>query len=493
MMEQMALDEKERQPEEEQPESEEDEEGDEEAKVQPSTSMDEDGLPESFCMDDYDNEDDSAAIRDFMEGDDEDNDDQDSAEMDAALEHLETQEDEDNQVYDEADMEIRPTDGVVLVATTEEEFSSLEMHIYDEEDGNLYVHHEIALPAFPLCLSWMNCPPRPATAETPAQVGNYVAVGTFKPAIEIWDLDVLDVLEPCAVLGGEVESNLRTVASNASSRKLRPGSHADAVMCLDWNSEHRNMLLSGSADHTVKIWDITTQSCMHTLMHHSDKVQCAVWNPVESTIFATGGFDHDVAVVDGRAPHAVAKFTLPADVETLCWNTSRPHELFVGTESGLVLAFDVRESGKSEPLFVLEAHTKSIASVSCSSSVPGLCATASADKTVRLWDVQSGTPQVVATKEMAVGELFSMSFYADMPYTLAVGGSKGTFALWDTSENANVEATFGHRVATGAAEIAFALSTQKSPDEIAQELLAEEDLVKVTKSKKKKKKSKSNK
>jgi hypothetical protein len=30
-----------------------------------------------------------------------------------------------------------------------------------------------------------------------------VAVGTFRPGIEIWDLDVLDPLEPSAVLGGE--------------------------------------------------------------------------------------------------------------------------------------------------------------------------------------------------------------------------------------------------------------------------------------------------
>jgi hypothetical protein len=30
-----------------------------------------------------------------------------------------------------------------------------------------------------------------------------VAVGTFRPGIEIWDLDVIDPLEPSRILGGE--------------------------------------------------------------------------------------------------------------------------------------------------------------------------------------------------------------------------------------------------------------------------------------------------
>lgn len=34
--------------------------------------------------------------------------------------------------------------------------------MYSEETGNLYVHHDIALPSLPLCLAWMDMPPRTA-------------------------------------------------------------------------------------------------------------------------------------------------------------------------------------------------------------------------------------------------------------------------------------------------------------------------------------------
>ena len=31
--------------------------------------------------------------------------------------------------------------------------------MYEEDTGSLYIHHDITLPAFPLCLAWGHCPP----------------------------------------------------------------------------------------------------------------------------------------------------------------------------------------------------------------------------------------------------------------------------------------------------------------------------------------------
>ena len=39
------------------------------------------------------------------------------------------------------------------------------------------------------------------------------------------------------------------------------------------NKKYRQALASGSADMTVKIWDVTTQACQHTFTHHTDKVR----------------------------------------------------------------------------------------------------------------------------------------------------------------------------------------------------------------------------
>jgi periodic tryptophan protein 1 len=106
----------------------------------------------------------------------------------------------DSEDEDAEDDEIRATDKLLAAAVTEDEYSHLEIHLLTE-DGSLYVHHDITLPEFPLCLAWLDCPPHRSDANDQNTVGNFMAVGSFDPAIEIWNLDVLDPLEPTATLG----------------------------------------------------------------------------------------------------------------------------------------------------------------------------------------------------------------------------------------------------------------------------------------------------
>jgi periodic tryptophan protein 1 len=177
---------------------------------------------------------------------------------------------------DEADNEVKPSDSVLVVALTEDDHSHLEVQLL-AEDGTMFTHHDISLPDFPLCLAWLDCPPFRNDPNTAGQevVGNYIAVGSFQPAIEIWNLDVLDPLEPSAVLGGldpgAAKPKMKS-GKKATKETYLAGSHTDAVMGLSWNRNFRQAIASASADKTVKIWDVTTQQCSHTFTHHTDKV-----------------------------------------------------------------------------------------------------------------------------------------------------------------------------------------------------------------------------
>lgn len=44
-----------------------------------------------------------------------------------------------------------------------------------------------------------------------------MAVGTFRPGIEIWDLDVIDPLEPSRILGGERALHHELMAADAAA------------------------------------------------------------------------------------------------------------------------------------------------------------------------------------------------------------------------------------------------------------------------------------
>lgn len=111
------------------------------------------------------------------------------------------EEDEDE---DREELEVLPTDNLIVCAKTEDEVSLLEAYVYSSEDSNLYVHHDLMLPSFPLCLEWLDYKPAGHGADqnsAPGTKGNFIAVGTMDPEIEIWSMDVVEGLFPDALLG----------------------------------------------------------------------------------------------------------------------------------------------------------------------------------------------------------------------------------------------------------------------------------------------------
>ncbi len=54
------------------------------------------------------------------------------------------------------DYTIRKTDSLIVAATAENDHSNLEVYVYDHKTSDLYVHHEIILSSYPLCLEWLH-------------------------------------------------------------------------------------------------------------------------------------------------------------------------------------------------------------------------------------------------------------------------------------------------------------------------------------------------
>uniref|UniRef100_A0A2N9GNI6 Uncharacterized protein n=1 Tax=Fagus sylvatica TaxID=28930 RepID=A0A2N9GNI6_FAGSY len=131
--------------------------------------------------------------------------------------YLKDKDDEDSENAE--DMTINPTD-VVLVWIYEES---------DDGDPNVYVHHDIIISANPLCTAWLDCPFKGG------EKGNFIAVGSMEPSIEIWDLDIIDEVQPCVVLGG--------IAERKEKKKK--------VQAVAWNHHAPQVILTGSFDRSI--------------------------------------------------------------------------------------------------------------------------------------------------------------------------------------------------------------------------------------------------
>ncbi|KAI7727590.1 hypothetical protein M8C21_019339 [Ambrosia artemisiifolia] len=325
--------------------------------------------------------------------------------------YLKDNNDEDSEEIE--DIMIKEDDAVVIC-------------VIEDPDGdpNMYVHHQILIPAFPLCTAWLDCPIKGG------EKGNFIAVGSMEPAIEIWDLDTMDEVQPSLALGGiaEIEKEKKKKGKKVKkSIKYKEDSHTGPVLALAWNKGFRNILASGSADKTV---------------------QAVAWNPYEHEVLLSGSFDHTVVMRDGRVPsHSGFKWSVAADVESLAWNPHDQHLFVASLENGTVVGFDIRtatsNSSSDTKAFTIHAHDKAVCAISYNPLVPNLLATGSDDKMVKLWDLSNNQPSCVASQNRKAGSVFSVSFSEDSPFLLALAGSKGKLELWDTLSDAAVSKRYG--------------------------------------------------
>jgi periodic tryptophan protein 1 len=377
-----------------------------------------------------------------------------------------TMEGNDEDDEDREELQILATDNMVLAAKVEDEVAHLEVYVYEDGADNLYVHHDIMLPAIPLCVEWLDIPVGKTTAAKDSRA-NFVAVGTFDPDIEIWDLDTIDCMYPNAILGqGGNENTSRQGLMEQPKKKKKKAKkandeyHVDAVLSLAANRHHRNLLASSSADKTVKLWDLHTTKCAKSYTHHTDKVCTLAWHPKESTVLLSGSYDRTVVAADMRAPDAKApRWGVESDVESVKWDPHDSNYFYVSTEGGIIHFHDVRNApsdpSKSAPVWTLHAHDESVSSFDINPIIPGFMATGSTDRTVKLWNIQSSGPTMVVSRNLEVGKVFSTVFGPDeeVGFRLAVAGSKGTMQIWDTSTNAAVRRAFASRVAPVEGEI----------------------------------------
>ncbi|XP_043499562.1 periodic tryptophan protein 1 homolog [Polistes fuscatus] len=321
---------------------------------------------------------------------------------------------------------IKSDDNLVLIGHVDGDASILEIFVYNEAEGSFYCHHDILLPSFPLCIEWLSFDP------SDAMPANLCAIGSMTSIIEVWDLDLIDCLEPAFKLGRKPNKK----------KKLTRIGHRDAVLDLAWNKNYTHILASGSVDQTVLLWDLENGKPATKFNSFNEKVQTLEWHPSEAHHLLTGCADGFARLFDCKLESNAKEWQTPGEIERVLWNHFDPNYFLISTNNGYLEYYDIREDS---PIWQIKAHEAEITGLSLSSSYQGLLVTSSNDSIIKVWDIlDSKNPSIIWEKKTNLGALQCLAANPDIPLVFAVGGDNKShnFKVIDLSEISAVNDRF---------------------------------------------------
>lgn len=198
--------------------------------------------------------------------------------------------------------------------------------------------------------------------------------------------------------------------------------HRSTVRCLGITADGR-FIISGSRDRSVKIWSAADGVLLHSFNeHHADSVRCLA---IDGSVAVTGSYDCTLRVWDVANGACMHHLTGHSDK---IYSVALKDSLIVsGGHTGSVKVWDL-PSGNC--LFNLVGHCGLI---SCVLITPGYIATGSTDCSVRHWDKRNGTLQTKFSLHSA-----SVSALAADEYRMLTG-SDSSLRFWNIKNGTSKE------------------------------------------------------
>jgi ribosome biogenesis protein YTM1 len=210
---------------------------------------------------------------------------------------------------------------------------------------------------------------------------NVLASGNGNGRISLWN--VQNVVE------NHTTGTDKKRQKGSSSKKVKPttsykpeiaatvhfeNAHSQSVTGLSWGNHHKlhsdnndaagTHLISGSWDHSIKLWDVEKQNCLVTL-NGARVVTCLDTSYHSEGVVATGHPDCTIRLWDVRANGSNQNTVLISDntfrpshkawVSSVQWSRSNAYQLASTSHDGSIKVWDIRSSN---PLHTVKAFAK---------------------------------------------------------------------------------------------------------------------------------------
>ena len=229
-------------------------------------------------------------------------------------------------------------------------------------------------------------------------IGNVIFIWCFQSGEKLHLLDV----QPSKVLSvalsddnvliasGSTDSVVHVWAVDSGACLLHLSGHVDSVYSLSFSSNSER-LASASGDRTIRIWSMKTGECIHSLTGHEGLIFTTSFSRNMAFIISSSS-DKTIRIWDAKSGECVEKFSGHVG-SVLSVIMSDDSSMLASITMGELpiriwaTCLDVRLPITEDPVYrTFENAVREL----CISNKSGLAASLSADRTMRLWSLETG-------------------------------------------------------------------------------------------------------
>lgn len=194
------------------------------------------------------------------------------------------------------------------------------------------------------------------------------------------------------VASGSGDGTVRLWNTRTGKVIARWTGHTRSVWSVSWSSTGKRVA-SGSEDGTARVWDVETgKTAMYGLIKTAHRFVYAVSYSPDSKQIATGGYKQNaVQIWDADTGKLLSTIEHSRPVYSVTW-TSDGKKFISGSDVGSIRIFNFDPVQlECHQVAILERHHNAVFAISLSYN-NRLLASASRDRTVRLWNLDTNLP-----------------------------------------------------------------------------------------------------
>lgn len=239
---------------------------------------------------------------------------------------------------------------------------------------------------------------------------------------------------PVAITKSSPSQPIEKTSENSDQPYTLKG-HSSDVNSVTFSPDGQ-MLVTGSDDRTIKLWNLTTKQEIRTLVGHSSYIYAIAISP-DGQIIASGSVDKTIKLWN---------LNTGKEIRTLIGHSNSVASVAFSPDGKLLASSSLDKTIKlwnletNKEIRTLTGHSQAVASVAFSPDGLTL-ASGSYDKTIKLWNLNTGKEIRTLTGHL---DLVSSIAFSPDGQQLASASKDKTIKLWNLNTGKQIHTLTGH-------------------------------------------------